>query len=103
MNFFPGGAACVRRTLFERLGPYDESMFVGLEDYELAIRAMRGDRPIRARGVPEVGLRHDRRRAETDADVRAAQTRYPWRMSTRRTRSCSRSTACATTPTGKGG
>ena len=33
MNFFPGGAACVRRTLFERLGPYDESIFVGLEDY----------------------------------------------------------------------
>ena len=76
MNFFPGGAACVRRTLFERLGRYDESIFVGLEDYELAIRAMLAGTPIRASGVPDVLLRHDRRRARSDADARAAQDRY---------------------------
>lgn len=58
LNWFPGGASIVRRKLFERLGMYDCEMFVGFEDYELAIRGFRGQQIL---GVPlsRVTLFHD--------------------------------------------
>lgn len=76
MSWFPGGASLVSRGVFERLGPYDEQMLVGFEDYELAIRAELKGFPIRARRVRDVALRHDHRRPVTDADARAFAERY---------------------------
>lgn len=75
-NAFPGGAACVRRTLFDRLGTYDESLFVGFEDVELALRGHLADAPVTVRHVEGVTFIHDHRRAENRVDRRAARVRY---------------------------
>lgn len=75
-NRFSGGAAIVSRRLFSRVGPYDQKMFVGYEDFELAIRAMRNGKPVRALFIPDIVLRHEHRLAETAPDKEAAQIRY---------------------------
>lgn len=75
-NSFPGGAALVNRSLFKRLGYYDESMFVGGEDFELALRGVLTDKPIRAHLVPDVELIHDHRPAHGHSDVQAVLIRY---------------------------
>jgi len=58
VNCFLGGAAIVRRKLFERLGVYDEGMFVGFEDYELALRGIRTE-PVFCAPVQGIVLFHD--------------------------------------------
>ena len=75
-NSFPGGAAIVNRTLFNRIGLYDEEMFVGLEDFELAIRAIRLGEPIMARFVQDILLEHSHDKALQSPDADAAETRY---------------------------
>jgi O-antigen biosynthesis protein len=75
-NVFPGGASLVSRTLFDRLGAYDEALFVGMEDQELALRALRAGQPIRARLVPDVALVHDHRPVDSAADHHAVAVRY---------------------------
>ena len=76
LNCFPGGAAVVSRGLFERTGPYDEEIFVGLEDFELALRAIRQEQPIRAKLVRGVELLHDHRPVTDAADEAAVRIRY---------------------------
>lgn len=75
-NRFSGGASVVSRSLFERLGLYDEKMFVGYEDVELAVRAMMVRQPVRAMYVDDIRLIHDHQAAKTDANISAARTRY---------------------------
>lgn len=76
LNKFPGGAAIISRRLFDRLGLYDEQMFVGLEDVELCIRALRQERPVRAMCVPDIELAHHHRAAQSEPDRRAIRLRY---------------------------
>jgi hypothetical protein len=75
-NCFPGGASLVRRSLFERLGLFDEAMFVGFEDWELAVRALVRRAPIRARPIDEIRLIHAHRPAAAAGDRVAARVRY---------------------------
>ena len=75
-NWFPGGAAFVRRQLFDRLGLYDEQLFVGLEDYELAIRGIREGHAVCAKVVNDIGLVHDHRWVTGDNDRDAVSVRY---------------------------
>ena len=75
-NSFPGGAALVNRALFDRLGEYDEEIFVGGEDFELALRGILAGQPIRALVVPDVELIHDHRQVTEAHDVQAVLTRY---------------------------
>jgi len=75
-NWFPGGAAFVRRQLFDRLGLYDDQLFASLEDYELAIRGIREGHPVRAKVVSDIILIHDHRRVRGDNDRDAVSTRY---------------------------
>jgi GT2 family glycosyltransferase len=75
-NCFPGGACLVKRTLFERLGLFDERMFVGFEDYELAIRGLLRPPAVRVRTLDDVELAHEHRPATTRVERAAARVRY---------------------------
>ena len=76
VNLFPGGAVLVKRSVLEGLGGYDENFFVGLEDYELGIRAEKSGRPLRVLSVPEIRLVHEHVSAMTKLDGNAARQRY---------------------------
>jgi GT2 family glycosyltransferase len=76
INWFPGGASFVSRRLFERLGAYDERMFVGLEDLELGVRAIRSENPVRGRLIDDIELVHKHIGSKTDIDRQAVLTRY---------------------------
>jgi len=75
-NSFPGGASVIDRRLFERLGRYDEDLFVGFEDFEFAIRASRGQLPVLVRRADDIVLIHDHRASAREVDKQAAQVRY---------------------------
>lgn len=75
-NAFPGGASLISRRVFERLGGYDEDLFVGFEDFELAIRAWRAGEPLLVRHVADVILIHDHRVSTSVADKATALIRY---------------------------
>jgi GT2 family glycosyltransferase/glycosyltransferase involved in cell wall biosynthesis len=73
---FPGGASCISRILFDRLGKYDDKMFVGLEDFEFCIRAILRGAPVRSRVIDDIELRHDHRQVTKMEDTKAVLTRY---------------------------
>lgn len=75
-NVFPGGAAIIARALFERLGPYDEGIFVGFEDFELAIRAIKNNKPIVSMYIPDIELIHKHEYSANQADQAAVKVRY---------------------------
>lgn len=76
MNRFPGGASIVKRSVFEKYGLYEEGMFVGFEDYELALRGIVKDDPIFALLIDDVELVHDHRQALSGEDKRSVTARY---------------------------
>lgn len=76
VNCFPGGASFINRKLFERLGLYDNEMFIGLEDYELSIRGILQEKPIKATSIKDIVLIHDHRLAKKKEDRGAASSRY---------------------------
>jgi GT2 family glycosyltransferase len=75
-NSFPGGASIIDRRLFERCGLYDEDLFVGFEDFELAIRAWKRGIPVLAARCDGVQLVHDHRASAAAHDKAAAKVRY---------------------------
>jgi glycosyltransferase involved in cell wall biosynthesis len=75
-NCFPGGASFVNRKLFDRLGLYDKKMFIGLEDYELSIRGILQEKPIKAKIIEDIVLIHDHRLANKKEDQDAVNIRY---------------------------
>lgn len=75
-NMFPGGAAIVSRQLFKRLGLYDLEMKIGLEDWELALRAIRAGTPIKALSLEDILLIHDHRKAQDEESRKAILIRY---------------------------
>lgn len=75
-NSFPGGASLVNRELFDRLGNYDEEIFVGGEDFELALRGILSGKPIRALSVQDIELIHDHRQMTAAEDIEAVLCRY---------------------------
>jgi len=75
-NSFPGGASLIHRRVFERCGTYDEDLFVGFEDFELAIRAWKLGSPILACSCDEIELIHDHRASDTVEDKASAKVRY---------------------------
>jgi len=75
-NRFPGGASVVNRCVFDRLGLYDEKMFVGFEDFELAIRGIKNNRPVRAMQIKGIELVHDHKQAKSAEDKKSVLKRY---------------------------
>lgn len=75
-NSFPGGASIINRKMFDRLGMYNEEMFIGFEDFELCVRAIKQKKPINSKIIDKVVLVHDHRQAKTIQDKNAATERY---------------------------
>lgn len=76
INTFPGGASLISRKLFKRLGLYDKKIFVGLEDFELSIRAIIKKNPIKAMKVNTVEFIHYHKPLNTKEDKNAIEVRY---------------------------
>jgi GT2 family glycosyltransferase/organic radical activating enzyme len=76
INTFPGGAAFTNRRLFEKLGLYDDKMFVGFEDFELCIRGIRLGNPIYARLIFNIELAHKHLQVKKEEDKNAILMRY---------------------------
>lgn len=76
INRFSGGASIISRELFDRLGFYCEEMFVGFEDYEMALRAIMNSKQIKAKLVNSIELIHDHRIAINVGDKKSVQARY---------------------------
>lgn len=76
INWFPGGASIVNREIFDRLGLYDEDMFVGGEDFELCIRAIKMQRNLVAYCIGDIELVHDHRTVNNECDKNATAIRY---------------------------
>jgi GT2 family glycosyltransferase len=76
VNIFPGGAAVVKRRLFDRLGLYDEAMFSGFEDHELALRAIVDQAPVRARLIHDIEMIHKHLPPKARQDKEAVLCRY---------------------------
>jgi GT2 family glycosyltransferase len=74
-NFFPGGASLVNRKVFERLGFYDENLFV-LEDLEFPIRALVKNEPVKAVLIEEIVLIHKHIYTRKKEDQKAVLERY---------------------------
>ena len=77
-NSFPGGASLVSKKLFQRLGLYDSEIFVGFEDFELAIRGIKSAQPIIAQIVKNVELSHYHRYVAKPADQQSVYVRYDY-------------------------
>lgn len=75
-NLFPGGASFVSRNLFTRLGTYDDKMFVGFEDFELAIRGIKSGEPIKVQLIDNIELTHNHRYLSCKEDQAAVCVRY---------------------------
>jgi GT2 family glycosyltransferase len=82
-NCFPGFACLVKRTLFARLGLFDERMFVGFQDWELSLRGLLHPPAVRVRAMDDIELDHEHRAATRAAERAAARVRYSTRRITR--------------------
>ncbi len=80
INRFPGCAFFANRKLFDRLGLFDEKIFIGFEDFELCLRGILSGNPVRARLVLDIEFVHDHRRAKSEPDRRAALSRYDYEV-----------------------
>lgn len=77
INLYPGGAAFVKRSLFVRLGNYDERIFIGLEDLEISLRALLINAPVRALLISDIELIHNHLIIySTVNEVKSALERY---------------------------
>jgi GT2 family glycosyltransferase len=75
LNCFPGGASCINKKLFKRIGLYSEKIKV-LEDFEISIRALVNKQTIRCKLIDEINLIHDHRYSNSKADKLAIAERY---------------------------
>ncbi len=80
INRFPGCAFFANRKLFDRLGLFDEKMFIGFEDFELCLRGILSGNPVWARLMLDIEFVHDHRRAKSEPDRRAALSRYDYEV-----------------------
>ena len=73
---FPGGASFIRRQLFSTVGLYNDSMFVGLEDFEFLARAKQIGYHITAVLADDLRFMHEHRYMDTREDRKATEIRY---------------------------
>lgn len=76
INTFLGGASFINRKLFDRLGLYDEQMFIGFEDYEYTIRSLVEENPVKGFLIHDIELIHEHRYAKKKVDKDANMLRY---------------------------
>jgi GT2 family glycosyltransferase len=73
-TYFSGGACIFDVDRFQRLGGFDENMFVGFEDFELSLRLFREGYKVGCSAL--AALVHDHVRAETAMDKAYEQIRH---------------------------
>ena len=76
INAFPGGASIINRRIFKKTGLYDENIFVGFEDLELAIRALSSSKKLICKIVNDIELAHHHKIAENEIDIKSIKNRY---------------------------
>jgi GT2 family glycosyltransferase len=75
-NYFPSGAAIVRKKLFEENGFFEENIFA-FEDYEYAIRAIcKSNRQLAVYHLEDIILHHDHRFQKKGVDKKSVRERY---------------------------
>ena len=76
-NCFPGTGSVVNRKVFVAHGFFDESLFVGFEDFEYALRCMHSSLgQLKVLHINSIELIHDHRVQKTKADKKSVKIRY---------------------------
>lgn len=76
-NCFPGTGSIISRDVFNRHGLFDETMFVGFEDYEYALRCILSEHgALTVHHSSSIDLIHDHKFQKTDIDKHAVKIRY---------------------------
>lgn len=76
-NCFPGTGSVVNRNVFLTHGFFDESLFVGFEDYEYALRCMHSSQgALKVLHINQIVFIHDHQVQKSKADKEAVRMRY---------------------------
>jgi GT2 family glycosyltransferase len=76
-NCFPGTGSIINREIFKTHGLFDESLFVGLEDYEYALRCMQSpEGELSVFHIDDIELIHDHKFQKKKVDKYAVRERY---------------------------
>ena len=76
-NCFPGTGSVVNRNVFLTHGLFDETLFVGFEDYEYALRCMHSSAgALRVLHINQIVFIHDHQVQKSKADKEAVRMRY---------------------------
>lgn len=75
-NKLSGGACIINRKLFDINGLYNEQFFVGFEDFEFCLRAIKAGRDLKVIELPHIQLNHNHKKVTTGYDNDYLQTRY---------------------------
>lgn len=73
-TFMPGGACVLRVDSFQRLGGYDEGMFIGFEDFEFSLRIFRAGMKVGSSDIR--ALVHDHAKPDTSDDKQYERARF---------------------------
>ncbi|MBM6593436.1 glycosyltransferase [Microvirga pudoricolor] len=73
-SFMYGGSCVFKVSSFERVGGYDEALFIGFEDTDLSLRLFRDGYKVGTTGA--IALVHDHPPPDTDNDVAYEQKRF---------------------------
>jgi MoaA/NifB/PqqE/SkfB family radical SAM enzyme/GT2 family glycosyltransferase len=73
-SFVFGGASVLNRHTFNRIGGYDDHMFIGFEDIDFSLRVFREG--LKAGSASVLALVHDHPKAEEDAARSYERTRF---------------------------
>ena len=76
-NCFPGTGSVVNRNVFLTHGLFDESLFVGFEDYEYALRCMLSSQgALKVLHINQIVFIHDHQVQKSKEDREAVRMRY---------------------------
>lgn len=73
-TFLFGGACILNRTTFEKVGGYDEAMFIGFEDIDFSIRLFQQGYKVGTSGC--CALVHDHPKPSSDSDIDYEKERF---------------------------
>lgn len=74
-NYFPSGAAIIKRNVFSRFGLFDDGLFA-FEDYEYAVRLLKKGESLHIQETAAITLVHDHRFQKKRIDKMAVRERY---------------------------
>lgn len=76
-NCFFGGGSIINRSIFEQYGLFDETLFVGFEDFEYSLRCMTSPKgELSVIHLDDIELIHDHKFQGNKVDKKAVRERY---------------------------